>query len=269
MSWTNQFKVSADHPIRLREFDPAHCLDFKKDKASKQLLADNRAALAELQYKLYAESKRSLLIVLQGIDAAGKDGSIRKVFTAFNSQGCPVTSFKAPSKKELAHDYLWRVHRAVPGKGSVGIFNRSHYEDVLIVRVLDLVPESVWSGRYEEINQFEQMLSNNGIRILKFFLYIDPDEQKERFQARLDDPLKHWKFSTGDLEQRKLWEHYIDAYQDMLDKCSTDTAPWYVVPANRKWFRNILISQVTREVLEDMNPQLPPAEEGLDDIVIT
>lgn len=268
MSWTDPFKVSPGKPVDLRHFDPSQCLDFKKGQASKALLAENRDALAQLQYKLYAESKQSLLIVLQGIDAAGKDGSIRKVFTAFNPQGCSVTSFKAPSKKELSHDYLWRVHRATPSKGSVGIFNRSHYEDVLIVRVLDLVPESIWSNRYDEINQFEQMLSSNGTRILKFFLYIDPDEQKERFQARLDDPLKNWKFSKGDLEQRKLWEGYIDAYQDMLNQCSTNTAPWYIVPANRKWFRNILISQVTREVLEDMNPQLPRPEDDLDKIVI-
>ena len=268
MSWTKTFRAGSENPITLRDFNPSDCLDFEKDKASKKLLADNRAALEELQYKLYAESKQSLLIVLQGIDAAGKDGTIRKVFTAFNPQGCPVTSFKGPSKRELSHDYLWRIHQAVPAKGQVGIFNRSHYEDVLVVRVLKLVEEAVWSGRYDEINEFEAMLANSGTRVLKFFLYIDPEEQKERFQARLDDPLKHWKFSTGDLEQRKLWNHYIDAYQDMLDRCSTDHAPWYVVPANRKWFRNVLISQVTRETLEDMNPQLPEAEEGLSDIVI-
>ena len=269
MSWTNEFKVSTSNSIRLDQFDPASCLDFEKNKASRKLLDDNRTALAELQYKLYAESKQSLLVVLQGIDAAGKDGTIRKVFTAFNPQGCPVTSFKAPSKRELAHDYLWRVHKAAPPKGSVGVFNRSHYEDVLIVRVQNFVAESVWSKRYDEINQFEQHLSNNGTRVLKFFLYIDPDEQKERFQARLDDPTKNWKFSKGDLDQRKLWDDYIAAYQDMLDKCSTDQAPWYVVPANRKWFRNVLVSQVVRETLEDMNPQIPDAEDGLDDIVIT
>jgi PPK2 family polyphosphate:nucleotide phosphotransferase len=268
MSWTSSFKVSSENPIHLRDFDPAHCLDFKKGKNLTKLLEDNREAMAQLQYNLYAESKRSLLIVLQGIDAAGKDGTIRKVFTAFNPQGCPVTSFKAPSKRELAHDYLWRVHQAVPGKGSVGIFNRSHYEDVLIVRVQKFVSEAVWSKRYDEINQFEQMLSNNGTRVLKFFLYIDPEEQKERFQARLDDPTRNWKFSKGDLDQRKLWDDYIAAYQDMLDKCSTEHAPWYVIPGNRKWFRNALVSQVVRETLEDMNPQLPAAEEGLDDIVI-
>ena len=269
MSWTDTFRSVPGKTIQLRDFDPSACLDFEKDKSSKKLLEDNRDALEALQYRLYAESGQSLLIVLQGIDAAGKDGTIRKVFTAFNPQGCPVTSFKAPSKRELAHDYLWRIHRATPGKGQVGIFNRSHYEDVLVVRVLELVEQSVWSGRYDEINQFEAMLANNGTRVLKFFLYIDPDEQKERFQARLDDPTKNWKFSTGDLEQRKLWDHYIDAYQDMLDRCSTDHAPWYVVPANRKWFRNVLISQVTRETLEQMDPQIPPPEDGLENIILT
>jgi len=268
MNFTEAFKTSPDNRIDLSTFDPGQTAGFSKDKKYKKLLRAHRETLSRLQYKLAAEQQQSLLIVLQGIDAAGKDGTIRKVFSAFNPQGCPVTPFKAPSKKELDHDYLWRVHQAAPGKGSIGIFNRSHYEDVLVVRVHDYVPESTWSTRYDQINQFEKHLSENGTRIIKFFLCIDSDEQRKRFEARRQDPLKQWKFSKDDLEKRTYWKDYMGAFQDMIDRCSTTEAPWHVVPANNKWFRNLLVAQVTRDVLEDMDPQWPPAEPGINEIEI-
>ena len=205
-----------------------------------------------------------MLVVLQGIDAAGKDGTIRHVMGAFNPQGCPVTSFKVPSADELAHDFLWRIHRRVPGKGEIGVFNRSHYEDVLVVRVHDIVPKAVWSRRYDQINAFEQMLAEEGTTIVKFFLYIDKDEQRERFQARLDDPAKRWKFRLGDLEERKRWDDYIAAYEDALSRCSTDDAPWYVIPSNRKWFRNLAVPTSSATRSRTLDPRYPEPRRGPD-----
>ncbi len=193
--------------------------------------------------------------MLQGIDAAGKDGTIKKVMTAFNPQGCPVTSFKVPSSEELAHDYLWRVHKAMPRKGEVGIFNRSHYEDVLVVRVHDLVPRTVWRGRYDEINSFERFLSDNGTTIVKFFLSIDRDEQRARFQSRYDDPTKRWKFAMGDLAERERWDDYQAAFDEALSKTSTDTAPWHVIPANRKWFRNLAVASILADTMAGLKPK--------------
>jgi PPK2 family polyphosphate:nucleotide phosphotransferase len=225
--------------------------------------------LAELQDRLWAEARHAVLVVLQGIDAAGKDGTIKKVMTAFNPQGSPVTSFKVPSAEELAHDYLWRVHKAMPRKGEVGIFNRSHYEDVLVVRVHELVPKSVWSERYEQINDFERGLSENGTTIVKFFLSIDKDEQRERFQARYDDPTKRWKFAMGDLAERKLWDDYQAAFDDMLSKTSTDVAPWYLIPANHKWFRDLAVSSILADTIDDLKPAYPPVDEDVPpDLVI-
>jgi PPK2 family polyphosphate:nucleotide phosphotransferase len=206
---------------------------------------------------LYAESRRALLIVLQGRDASGKDGLTRKVFGPLNSQGCVVSNFKRPTEYELARDYLWRVHQVVPPKGTIGIFNRSHYEDVLVVRVHNLVPKEVWSRRYDQINDFERILSENGVTILKFFLHISREEQKERLQARLHDPLKNWKFEVGDLEERKLWDDYTEAYEDALERCSTANAPWYIVPSDRKKTRDLLIAEVVTETLERLNPEFP------------
>ena len=227
------------------------------------------ARLAELQDRFWAEAKRSVLVVLQGIDAAGKDGTINKVMEAFNPQGCPVTSFKVPSTEELAHDYLWRVHQKVPRKGEVGIFNRSHYEDVLVVRVHDLVPRKVWSARYDQINDFERILADNGTTIVKFFLAIDRDEQRERFQARYDDPTKRWKFSMGDLEERKLWDDYQAAFDDALSKTSTAVAPWYVIPANRKWFRNLAVATILADTMAGLKPAYPPVADDVPaDLVI-
>jgi PPK2 family polyphosphate:nucleotide phosphotransferase len=213
--------------------------------------------LPELQTALYAEAKQALLIVLQGRDASGKDGLTRRVFGPLNSQGCVVSNFKRPTVYELARDYLWRVHQVVPPKGTIGIFNRSHYEDLLVVRVHDLVPKAVWDLRYDQINDFERMLTENGVTILKFFLHISKEEQKDRLLERLHDPLKNWKFEVGDLEERKRWDDYTEAYEDVLHKCSTSWAPWYVVPADRKTTRNLLVARVVVDTLQRMAPKFP------------
>jgi PPK2 family polyphosphate:nucleotide phosphotransferase len=209
---------------------------------------------------LYAEQKHKVLIVLQGMDTSGKDGTIRRVFEGVNPQGVRVASFKQPTPEELDRDFLWRVHKQVPGKGEMVIFNRSHYEDVLVVRVHELVPKEVWSKRYEHINSFERMLADEGTTILKFFLHIDQEEQKQRLQARLDDPHKHWKFNPADLEERKLWPKYMKAYEEAISKTSTDGAPWYIVPANRKWYRNIVVGTIIVEALTRLNMRYPEPE---------
>jgi PPK2 family polyphosphate:nucleotide phosphotransferase len=242
---------------------------FGYDKVTAQAAtAGELDRMTDLQDRLWAEAKHAVLVVLQGIDSAGKDGVIRKVMTAFNPQGCPVTSFKVPSTEELAHDYLWRVHRRVPRKGEIGIFNRSHYEEVLIVRVHGLVPRRVWSGRYAQINDFERMLTETGTTVVKFFLSIDRDEQRERFQARYDDPTKRWKFSMGDLEERKHWEDYQAAFEDALTKTSTDIAPWYVIPANRKWFRDLAVASILADTIDGLRPAYPQPEDLPKDLVI-
>ena len=227
-----------------------------------------RLKLVDLQERLYAEHKRSLLVVLQAMDTGGKDGTITHIFDGVNPQGCRVWPFKVPTPEELAHDFLWRYHNKTPERGMINIFNRSHYEDVLVVRVHNLVPESVWKERYSVICDFERMLSLNDTVILKFYLHISKDEQKQRLQARLDTPDKQWKFQSGDLAERALWDQYMAAYQDAINKCSTDYAPWYVVPANKKWYRNLVIARAITDTLEAMNPQYPPPEKELDKIVI-
>jgi PPK2 family polyphosphate:nucleotide phosphotransferase len=227
-----------------------------------------RDELAHLQNVLYAQGTDKLLIVLQAMDAGGKDSTIRKVFRGVNPQGVRVTSFKAPSKEELAHDFLWRIHKAVPARGMIGVFNRSHYEDLLVARVDNLVAEETWRARYEQINEFEQLLTSSGTRILKFYLHISLDEQKERFQERLNIPEKNWKFSSGDLAKRKNWDKYMTAFEEVFLRCSPDTAPWYIIPADQKWYRNLAISRVIVSAIREMNPQYPPAEEGLDGITI-
>jgi len=242
--------------IKLGEIDPSDTHGHEKAAAAEQL-QKNLDRMSVLQYLLYAESKRSLLVVLQGIDAGGKDGTIQHVMSGLNPQGVRVTSFKVPEGAEKRHDYLWRVHSAVPEFGQIGIFNRSHYEDVLVVRVHKLVPKPVWEKRYSQINDFERMLTDNGTRIVKLLLYIDKNEQAKRFRERLDDKQKNWKFSPADLKEREHWDEYISAYQDMLRNCSTKNAPWYVIPANRKWFRNLAVSQIVREELEAMRLRHP------------
>jgi len=221
-----------------------------------------------LQELFYAEQKHRLLIVLQGMDTSGKDGVIRHVFDGVNPQGVRVASFKVPTPEELSHDYLWRVHKQTPGKGEIVIFNRSHYEDVLVVRVHSLVDEDVWKKRYDQINAFERLLAEEGTTMLKFYLHIDKKEQKERLQARLDEPDKNWKFNVGDLEERKLWPDYQKAYEDVLSKTSTEYAPWYIIPSNHKWYRNLLIGQIIVETLKDMKMELPAVDFNPKDIVI-
>jgi PPK2 family polyphosphate:nucleotide phosphotransferase len=241
---------------RLSSFDPddTHGLDKRE---AEERLDKLRAELTELQTVLYAEARRAVLIVLQGIDASGKDGTIRHVMSGLNPQGVTVTSFKVPEGEEKRHDYLWRIHRAVPEWGKIGIFNRSHYEDVLVVRVHDIVPKSVWSKRFDQINDFERMLAECGVRILKFFLVISKDEQAKRLAARVEDPQKNWKFSAEDTKERKFWDDYIVAYDDVLAKCSTEPAPWHVIPANRKWFRNYAVAQILRDELRSMKLEYP------------
>lgn len=229
----------------------------------KRLLAVELDRLTELQAAFYADRRKALLVVLQGRDASGKDGTIRTVFGACNPQGCKITSFKAPTEHELAHDFLWRVHEAVPPRGYIGIFNRSHYEDVLVVRVKNLVPRAVWSRRYRQINDFEQMLSENGVVILKFFLHISRDEQREQFLERLTDPTKNWKFRAGDLEDRALWGDYTRAYRDALRKCSTRWAPWYLVPSDSRTARNYLVTRVINETLASLAPEYPRASKEI------
>lgn len=242
--------------VRLSDIDPGGTQGIDKDEAE-ELLEQDRKELLELQSVLYAEARRAVLIVLQGIDASGKDGTIRHVMSGLNPQGVTVNSFKVPEGEEKRHDYLWRVHRAVPEWGKIGIFNRSHYEEVLVVRVHNLVPKAVWSQRYEQINDFERMLTECGVRVLKFFLLISKDEQKKRFEQRLEDKTKTWKFSADDTKERKFWDEYIAAYEDVLKKCSTDAAPWYVVPADHKWFRNLAVAQIVRDEMRAMKLAYP------------
>jgi PPK2 family polyphosphate:nucleotide phosphotransferase len=242
--------------IKLAKFDPGTTFGLDK-KSCADSLCKNLERLAVLQYLLYAEARRSLLVVLQGIDAGGKDGTIRHVMSGLNPQGVDVTSFKVPEGAEKRHDYLWRIHREVPEWGKIGIFNRSHYEDVLVVRVHGLVPKPVWSKRFDQINDFERTLTDSGVRIVKFLLYISKDEQAKRFHERLDDKTKSWKFSPADLKEREYWDQYTDAYEDVLRKCSTERAPWYLIPANNKWFRNLAVSQILCETLESMDLKFP------------
>ena len=256
----------AKWPGRLDKLDPGHTFGWEKSDAIAKRLEQNTARLAELQWRLFAESKHALLIILQGMDASGKDGTVRHVMTGLNPASCRVQSFKVPTALEARHDYLWRIHQVVPARGEIGIFNRSHYEEVLVVRVQELVPKEIWKRRYDQINDFEQMLTENGVTILKFFLHIDKAEQRDRLQARLDDPAKNWKFERGDLTVRRQWDAYQRAYEDVLSRCSTRWAPWFVVPANKKWFRNLAVSEILRITLEDLHPQFPKPLPGINKI---
>jgi PPK2 family polyphosphate:nucleotide phosphotransferase len=264
-----QYLVKPGDKVKLSEWDPNDPGDFKGGKKDGLAeIAKLNAKLEALQELLFAEHKHKVLIVLQAMDTGGKDGTIRHVFEGINPQGVRVAGFKVPTEEELDHDYLWRVHKVTPGNGEMVIFNRSHYEDVLVVRVHNYVPPEVWKKRFDQINQFERTLAENGTTILKFYLHIDLDEQKERLQARLDEPTKHWKFRLGDLEERKLWPDYMQAYEDVLSKTSTKYAPWYIVPANRKWYRDLVISSVLVDTLEGLKMKYPESEENLDGIVV-
>jgi len=241
MSTDLVWKVAEDSKVKLKNYDPGYTTNLKRNDAASELEKLGQE-LNDLQEYLAAAQHHSMLVVLQGMDTSGKDGTIRHVMSHVNPQGCVVQSFKEPTPEEQAHDFLWRVHKVIPGKGVMGIFNRSHYEDVLVVRVHNLVPEQVWSRRYKEINHFEKLLAGNGTIILKFFLHISNDEQKQRLLAREQDQDKAWKISASDWKERAYWNAYQEAYEDALSKCSTDEAPWYIVPANHKWYRNLAIA---------------------------
>lgn len=266
MDYRSKFVVKPGTKVKLSNIDPNETAGYKKKKHALEHLVENTAKLADFQYKLYSEGKQSLLIVLQALDAGGKDGTINHVLAPMNPQGCRVQGFKKPSDEEMAHDFLWRVHKAAPKNGEVVIFNRSHYEDVLVTRVHSLVPKRIWSKRYEFINDFEKLLVLHNTKVVKFFLHISKDEQLNRFKKRLDLPEKHWKISDGDYSERQFWDKYTQAFEDAFKKCSTEHAPWYVIPANHKWFRNLAVSQILVETMKDMKMKLPSPSVDIDEI---
>jgi PPK2 family polyphosphate:nucleotide phosphotransferase len=254
--------------VQLADFDASHVAGDWTKQTAKQEARENSEKINELAYRLYAENRRAVLLVLQGMDTSGKDGTIRHVLAGVNPQSFQITSFKQPTAEDLAHDFLWRIHKAAPRRGQIGVFNRSHYEDVLVVRVRQLVPDQVWRERYDRINEFEQLLVEAGVAIVKCYLHISKDEQRERLEARLDNANKRWKFSLGDLAERKRWDDYQRAYEDALTKCNTKHAPWHIVPANRNWNRNLVISSLLRSTLETMDPQFPQPEAELDGVQV-
>jgi PPK2 family polyphosphate:nucleotide phosphotransferase len=256
----HKYRVEPRSQVSLDDFDPEETDAFSGNKEEGEAaLAELKEKLFGLQELLYSGQRHKVLVVLQGTDTSGKDGVIRHVFGGINPQGVRVAGFKAPTVDELAHDYLWRVHKQVPGKGEIAVFNRSHYEDVLVVRVHGLVPRDIWKTRYDGIVDFERTLAREGTTILKFYLHISPEEQKKRLQARLNDASKHWKFNPADLAERKLWGDYRKAYEDALSKTSTEYAPWYIVPANRKWYRNLTVAALLVEALEGLSMEYPKA----------
>jgi PPK2 family polyphosphate:nucleotide phosphotransferase len=263
-----RYRVEPGSRLRLAEVDPDESEHYRRKKAVADALKQQRERIADLQARLYGEKQRSLLIVLQAMDTGGKDGTIKGVFQGVNPQGCQVWSFKAPSNEEADHDFLWRYHQKVPPRGMIHIFNRSHYEDVLIVRVKGLVPEATWRPRYQAINQFEQALTLAGVTVLKFMLHISKDEQKRRLESRLADPDKRWKFSANDLKERALWDGYQRAFEDAISECTATYAPWYVIPANKKWYRNLVVARTIADTLAAMDPRYPPAESGLDKVKV-
>jgi len=269
--------VARNHPFRVEpgkrfsmaRIDPDDTGSLGDKVEAHDRLEKDLEILPKLQYLLYADGTRAVLVVLQAMDTGGKDGVIRNVMSGLNPAGCVVTSFKAPSSQELAHDYLWRIHQAVPARGMIGVFNRSHYEDVLVVRVHGLVPEKVWRGRYRQINEFERMLTDNGVSILKIYLHISKGEQEQRLRARIEDPSKNWKFSPADLKERKLWGAYMEAFEDAIGECSTEWAPWHVVPANRKWYRDAVVARLLREHLEALKLKPPKPRMDLSKVKIS
>ena len=267
LNYRKKLAVKPGSKIRLKHFDPGYHGKHESHKSALSEIQENLQKMEGMQYRMYAENKHSLLIVLQGLDAAGKDGVVRHVLTGMNPSGCVSVNFKQPTAKELAHDFLWRVHPHVPAKGSVAIFNRSHYEDVLVARVHGLVPEKVWSKRYDQINDFEQLIATeNNTTILKCFLHISKEEQLARFKKRLDDPARQWKISESDYKERDYWGDYTKAFEDVLTKTSTDHAHWFIIPSNHKWFRDLAISQIIVRQMEDMDMQLPKPTVNLAEI---
>ena len=263
MHITKKLRVAPGVRIRLAKVAPDGTPGCHNKSEAVKALAGILPELCRLQYKLYAENRRSVLVILQGMDAAGKDGVVRHVLTGLNPQGCRVTSFKVPSTVERQHDFLWRVHQAVPPAGEIGVFNRSHYEDVLVARVRNLVAPATWQARFDQINAFERHLADNGVRIIKFFLHLSRREQFERLLERLDDPARNWKFTAADAEERGYWDAYQAAYEDVLRRCSTPHAPWYVIPCDRKWYRNWAVASVLLAVLKSMDLQVPPPQADL------
>jgi PPK2 family polyphosphate:nucleotide phosphotransferase len=266
MDYRQKFLVEPGAKVHLSKIDPSYAGKHKSHEDAAPEILKHVERMDKLQYLLYADGNQSLLVVLQALDAAGKDGVIRHLFSGMNPEGTSVFGFKQPSQIEAAHDFLWRVHEHTPGKGEVVIFNRSHYEDVLVVRVHKLVERAVWSKRYDLINDFEKMLEQNGTKILKFYLHISPEEQLERFKQRLDDPSRNWKISEGDYSERELWPQYVDAYEDAMALTSTKRAPWYVIPSNHKWFRNLAVSQIIADTMNEMGLKLPPTHVNIADI---
>lgn len=266
MDFEKEFRIAPSEKVSLKKRETKTKGPFDDKSAAQAATEQNVRKIQDVQYRMFVEEKQSLLIILQAPDAAGKDGVIRKVLGRMNPQGCRTYPFKVPSTIERAHDFLWRIHQCTPARGKVAIFNRSHYEDVLVVRVENLVPESVWSRRYEIINEFERNLAENQTRILKFYLHISPEEQLERFRKRLDNPAKHWKLNPGDYEARSKWGQVRDAYEDVFEKCSTKYAPWYVIPADHKWFRDAAVSSIVAKTLSEMDPKFPNLDVDLDEI---
>ncbi|MGO4870796.1 MAG: polyphosphate kinase 2 family protein [Roseiarcus sp.] len=266
MDYRRKFVVEPGAKVRLAKIDPSFTGEHESHEKATPEILKHVERMDRLQYLLYADANQSVLIVLQAIDAAGKDGVIRHLFSGMNPQGTAVAAFKQPTPIELAHDFLWRAHPPAPSKGQVVIFNRSHYEDVLVVRVHKLAPRSVWSKYYDSINDFEKLLERSGTRILKFYLHISPDEQLERFKQRLDDPARRWKISESDYSERELWPQYVEAYEDALALTSTQRAPWYVIPSNHKWFRNLAVSQIVADTMDEMGLKLPPTRVDIAEI---
>lgn len=263
MDYRTAFRVEPGVKVHLSRLDASFTGKHASHADAQAETRRHVARMDALQYLLYADGSRSLLVVLQALDAAGKDGTIRHLFSGMNPQGTSVYGFKQPSAAEVAHDFLWRAHQRVPGRGEVVIFNRSHYEDVLVTRVHDLVLREVWSQRYAQINDFEALLAANGTAIVKFFLHISPEEQLARFKERLDDPAHQWKISNADYAERKFWPQYVEAYEEALERTSTAHAPWFVIPANHKWFRDLAVSQIIAATLEDMQLKTPPVRVDL------
>ncbi len=266
MAYRKEFLVEPEAKVNLGKIDPAYTGKHKSHEKSKDEIAEHLERLRKAQYLLYADAGQSLLVVLQGLDASGKDGVIQHLFSGLNPQGVKVARFGQPTHAEASRDFLWRVHAQAPADGEIAIFNRSHYEDVLVGRVHKLVPKAVWSKRYDLIGDFEKLLTRNGTRILKFYLHISPEEQLARFKQRLDDPVRHWKISETDYSERELWDKYQRAYEDALSLTSTGHAPWFIVPSNHKWFRNLAISEIVADTMEAMKLKLPPARVNIDEI---
>ena len=266
MKYCKLFRVKPGSKVDLSKVDPDFTAEHRKKKKAAREVEKLDGKLRSLQYLLYSEGKRSLLICLQALDTAGKDGTINHVLGSMNPQGTRVHGFKAPTEEERQHDFLWRIEKQVPKAGEVVIFNRSHYEDVLVVRVHNLVPQEVWEKRYDQINQFEKQLVARGTHILKFFLHISPEEQLERFKLRLDDPARHWKISENDYAERKFWDDYMRAYEDALSKTSTKYAPWFIIPSNNKWFRNLTVAKIVTEAMESLGMKLPKSRVNIEAI---